>query len=105
TLASAARGLWINTVAAAAHGRAEGSGAMKGDGLGPWRALRGTICVFVALYLIAPLILVVIISFNASPFLQFPPPGLSLRWYRNLFSDPSWTNSLWVSIEVLIPSA
>jgi putative spermidine/putrescine transport system permease protein len=78
---------------------------MKGDGLGRWRALRGTICVLVALYLLAPLVIVVIISFSAASFLQFPPPGLSLRWYQNLFGDSTWTDSLWVSIEILIPSA
>lgn len=78
---------------------------MRGDGLGRWRALRGTVCVLVALYLIAPLVIVVVISFSAASFLQFPPPGLSLRWYHNLFDDPAWTDLLKVSIEILIPSA
>jgi putative spermidine/putrescine transport system permease protein len=78
---------------------------MKGDGLDRWRFFRGTVCVLAALYLIAPLVIVVIISFSAAPFLQFPPPGLSLRWYHNLFNDPAWTDSLGVSIKILIPSA
>jgi putative spermidine/putrescine transport system permease protein len=78
---------------------------MTGDGLDRWRAFRGTICVLVTLYLIAPLAIVVIISFSSASFLQFPPPGLSLRWYRNLFADPAWTDSLSVSIQILIPSA
>jgi putative spermidine/putrescine transport system permease protein len=78
---------------------------MKGDGLDRWRLFRGTVCVLAALYLIAPLVIVVIISFSAASFLQFPPPGLSLRWYRNLFNDPAWTDSLSVSIKILIPSA
>ncbi|WP_189051134.1 ABC transporter permease [Aliidongia dinghuensis] len=70
-----------------------------------WRRLRAGICVVVALYLIAPLAIVVIISFSAAAFLQFPPPGLSLRWYGNLFNDPAWTDSLTVSLEILVPSA
>jgi len=78
---------------------------MRGDGMGPWRRLRGLICTLVALYLIAPLAIVVIISFSAASFLQFPPPGLSLRWYANLFDDAGWTNSLTVSVQVLVPSA
>ncbi len=78
---------------------------MKGDGLDRWRFFRGTVCVLAALYLIAPLVIVVIISFSAASFLQFPPPGLSLRWYQNLFNDPAWTDSLSVSIKILIPSA
>ena len=79
--------------------------AMKGDGMGAWRGLRGTLCVLVAVYLLAPLAIVVIISFSSAPFLQFPPPGLSLRWYRNLFGDAGWINSLMVSVEVLVPSS
>jgi putative spermidine/putrescine transport system permease protein len=78
---------------------------MKGDGLDRWRTFRGTVCVLVTLYLLAPLAIVVIISFSSAPFLQFPPPGLSLRWYDNLFSDPAWTDSIGVSIRILIPSA
>ena len=78
---------------------------MIGDGMDLWRRLRGAVCAMVALYLIAPLAIVVVISFSAAAFLQFPPPGFSLRWYRNLFQDPGWTNALLVSFEVLIPSA
>ncbi|MBN8943361.1 MAG: ABC transporter permease [Rhizobiales bacterium] len=78
---------------------------MKGDGLDRWRAFRGVICLAVALYLIAPLVIVVIISFSAASFLQFPPPGLSLRWYQNLFNDPAWTDAIGVSLKILIPSA
>ncbi len=73
--------------------------------MGRWRALRGTICELVAIYLIAPLVVVIIISFSAAAFLQFPPPGFSLRWYENLFGDPAWTDSIWVSIQILVPSA
>jgi len=30
---------------------------MKGDGMGGWRALRSAVCVMVALYLLAPLVI------------------------------------------------
>ncbi len=73
--------------------------------MGLWRRLRGLVCTLAALYLIAPLVIVVIISFSSASFLQFPPPGLSLRWYANLFDDAGWTNSLTVSAEILVPSA
>jgi putative spermidine/putrescine transport system permease protein len=78
---------------------------MRGDGLDRWRIFRGMVCVLATLYLIAPLVIVVIISFSAASFLQFPPPGLSLRWYDNLFNDPAWTDALTVSIKILVPSA
>jgi putative spermidine/putrescine transport system permease protein len=75
------------------------------DGMGPWRVLRRVLCTLVALYLLAPLAIVVIVSFSAAAFLQFPPPGLSLRWYANLFADPDWTRSIAISIEILIPAS
>ena len=78
---------------------------MNADGMRPWRVLRGTLVIMVAAFLLAPLAVVVIISFSAAPFLQFPPPGFSLRWYDLLFSTPAWTNSLWVSVQLLVPSS
>src|SRR5260370_32299097 len=78
---------------------------VKGAGMSGWRALRGAVCLLVAVYLLAPLAIVVIVSFSAAPFLQFPPPGLSWRWYENLFSDPAWLDSIAVSLQVLAPSA
>jgi len=71
----------------------------------PWRLLRGTLVVMVAVFLLAPLAVVVIISFSSAPFLQFPPPGFSLRWYAVLFSTPAWTNALWVSVQLMVPSS
>ena len=78
---------------------------MSADGTRRWRLLRGALCISVAIYILAPLAVVLIISFSAAPFLQFPPPGLSLRWYEQLFGTPAWTNSLLTSVEILIPSS
>lgn len=78
---------------------------MSSDGMTRWRLLRGTVVAMVAIFLLAPLAVVVIISFSAAPFLQFPPPGFSLRWYEQLFSTPAWTNALWVSVRILVPSS
>jgi putative spermidine/putrescine transport system permease protein len=75
------------------------------DGTRPWRILRAIVCCIVAVWLLAPLAVVVVISFSAAPFLQFPPPGFSLRWYDQLFSTPAWTNSLLVSVEIMVPAA
>jgi len=78
---------------------------MRGDGMRPWRILRAIMCCIVAVWLLAPLVVVVVISFSSAPFLQFPPPGFSLRWYAQLFSTPAWTNSLLVSVEIMVPAA
>ena len=37
--------------------------------------------------LLAPLVIVVAVSFGASPNYQFPPSELSLRWYRAFFGN------------------
>ncbi len=78
---------------------------MNGDGMGVWRALRGGTCVLIAVYLLAPLAIIVIVSFSAAPFLRFPPPGLSLRWYDSLFGDPAWMSAIGVSVRVLVPAS
>jgi len=59
-------------------------------------------CMAVFLFLLAPVAVVLIISFSSANYLQFPPPGLSLRWYDNYLTDPRWTNATRVSIEVAV---
>ena len=69
-----------------------------------WAALRIVLCGLLAVYMLAPMIVVVVISFSSAPFLHFPPPGLSLQWYRRLLHTPAWTDSLLTSIEVMLPT-
>ncbi len=57
----------------------------------------------VAIFLVTPILVIFILSFSTSRYLEFPPPGYSLRWYQNLGGDPSWRESLLTSIEVAIP--
>jgi putative spermidine/putrescine transport system permease protein len=73
--------------------------------MGPWRALRALVCLLVAIYLLAPLVVVLIISFTSASFLRFPPPGYSWRWYANLLNDPAWMDAVGVSLRVLVPAA
>ncbi len=40
--------------------------------------------------LLAPLVVVVGVSFNAGAGFDFPPAGLSLRWYANFFSNSAF---------------
>ena len=79
------------------------TGARHGDRLAV--VLRGLICGLLAVYMLAPMVVVVVISFSSAAFLHFPPPGFSLQWYRRLFDTDAWTSSLLVSIEVMVPTA
>ena len=57
--------------------------------------------VLVYLFLLAPLVVVVLASFNAADFLTFPPRGLSLRWYVSLLQSDLWTESFKLSFLVM----
>ncbi len=43
--------------------------------------------------LLAPLVIVVAVSFGTSPNYQFPPTQLSLKWYRAFFSNPEFVRA------------
>jgi mannopine transport system permease protein len=66
--------------------------------LGSWvgRGLVLTILVF----LIAPTILVIVMSLADVSYIQFPPRRLSLRWYASYFGDPQWLRATAFSLEV-----
>ena len=44
----------------------------------------------VLLFLIAPILAVMPLSFNAEPYFSYPMPGLSLQWYRDFFGNERW---------------
>lgn len=52
-----------------------------------WTFVRGA-GLLVLVYLIGPILLALLMSFNAGTTLAFPPRGLSLRWYAALL-DPA----------------
>ena len=60
----------------------------------------------VFVYLVAPVFVVVPLSFTSSQLLVFPLPGWSLQWYRDFFTNPLWTgalaNSLFVGVIVML---
>lgn len=68
--------------------------------LRPWRIGLYAFCALVFFFLMAPLIVVFPISFSSSPYLQFPPPGWSLRWYVAYVEDSAWIDSTIRSLKV-----
>ncbi|RAZ71150.1 ABC transporter permease subunit [Mesorhizobium atlanticum] len=66
-----------------------------------WSTLAGPTFVFLVLcYLLFPELVVIIMSFSAGSLLEFPPSGLSMRWYRSFFDDPAWYGAAWTSIQI-----
>jgi len=51
-------------------------------------------------FLLLPIAVVILISFSASRFLEFPPPAYSMRWYESAINDSSWREALLLSVEV-----
>ena len=37
-------------------------------------------------FILAPIFVVIPLAFSSAPFLTFPPPGYSLRWFETYFS-------------------
>lgn len=54
----------------------------------------------VGLVLLSPLAVVAGVSLNAKKRLFFPPDGISLRWYGELFSDAGWLNAVKNSVAI-----
>ncbi|MDF2617951.1 MAG: polyamine transporter permease [Xanthobacteraceae bacterium] len=59
-------------------------------------------CALVFGFLMAPLLIVFPISFSSASYLQFPPPGWSLRWYQAYLSDYAWMDATWRSVKVAL---
>jgi spermidine/putrescine transport system permease protein len=57
-----------------------------------------TILVFV--FLFAPIVIVILFSFNKTASLTFPFHGFSLRWYRAVFSSPTYQSAILASLRV-----
>ena len=66
--------------------------ATLGQHLGWWAFLA--FCALVFLFLVAPLVAIVPLSFNRSTYLTYPMPGLSLRWYEAFFASAMWQLSI-----------
>lgn len=58
------------------------------------------VCTLVLVYLVAPLGIVVPISFSSGEGLAFPPPGYSLRWYQHYWTDRGWIEATITSLKV-----
>jgi len=59
----------------------------------------------VILFLCLPIVVVVPMSFSSASSLEFPPPGLSLRWYQSFFGDPRWLRAAAISGLVALASS
>ncbi|CAO3430879.1 ABC transporter permease [Azospirillum endophyticum] len=59
----------------------------------------------VFIFLMAPILAIVPLSFSSSTYLTYPLPGLSLRWYEDFLGSARWMNSLKNSVIIGVSSA
>ncbi|KSV75606.1 hypothetical protein N185_17350 [Sinorhizobium sp. GW3] len=64
------------------------------------RGLAGIVVACILFFLMLPTIVVIPMSFSAGEFIEFPPRGLSLRWYREFFTDPDWLAATFFSVKI-----
>ncbi|WP_284179673.1 ABC transporter permease [Rhabdaerophilum sp. SD176] len=63
-------------------------------------ALIWTIASLAVIFLMAPLVITVAVSFGDSTVFSLPPPGWSLRWYERLPTTRGLAASLWTSVQI-----
>ena len=57
------------------------------------------------LFMVGPLVVVIGVSFTPTGYLEFPPSGLSLRWFTAILDNPDFIDAAWVSLKLGIASA
>ena len=61
--------------------------------------------VIILIFLAAPLLFLIPVSFTESPFVEWPPRGFSWQWYERYFTSPVWIEATIRSIIVGIATA
>ena len=60
---------------------------------------------FVVLFLLAPILLGSVVAFSSGDRLDFPPPGLSLRWFHEALRIPQFMEGLRNSVVIALACA
>src|SRR3954469_25894208 len=58
--------------------------------------LNGAIVAF----LLLPIAIVIVFALNPTPYIAFPPVGVTLRWFEKFFTSAEFMNALWLSLRV-----
>src|SRR2546423_12225049 len=66
------------------------------------RALYLTLNGAIVSFLLLPIAIVAVFALNPTPYIAFPPVGVSLRWFQKFFASAEFMNSLWLSLRVAV---
>jgi putative spermidine/putrescine transport system permease protein len=65
----------------------------------------GTISIVILFALLAPMVVLLVMSFSSADFVIFPPPGFSLKWYEKFFQMSDFLSAFVTSFEVAIAAS
>lgn len=72
-----------------------------------WYYSFRVICGLIFFFLIAPIVVIIPLSFNSQDFFTFTPEmlrldpeGFSLKHYRDFFNNDSWQSAMWNSLKI-----
>lgn len=65
-----------------------------------WHGMFLVLCGAVFLFLVAPILAIVPLSFNSEPWFSYPLAGFSLRWYHDFFTSERWQSALLNSVMI-----
>jgi putative spermidine/putrescine transport system permease protein len=69
------------------------------------RGLLRLYCIVLAAFMLAPLVLIVWMSFTPDEFFTLPTREFTLRWYHQVFAHPGFVNAFILSLRLAIASA
>ncbi|AOV07948.1 ABC transporter permease [Sporosarcina ureilytica] len=55
--------------------------------------------------LIAPVLVIIPMSFTSVSYFEFPPPGYSTKWYASFFSNSEWVEATFRSLTIALLTA
>jgi putative spermidine/putrescine transport system permease protein len=67
-----------------------------------WHWIFLALCILIFFFLIAPILVIMPLSFSSEPWFTYPLPGLSTRWYDDFFSSQRWQSALYNSIFIAL---
>jgi mannopine transport system permease protein len=53
-------------------------------------------------FLLLPTLIVLPMSLSQTDYIEFPPQGLTLKWYSAYFNDPDWMAATWFSLKIAL---
>ena len=70
--------------------------------MSPGQRLMRPLVALILLVMIAPIVVVIVLSFSSAAYLTFPPPAFGVRWYQTYLGSRDWLAATALSIEVAI---